>query len=95
MAIQSFNDTDTQDFWSERRIPRKFQSFAAQAARRLNILNAASDLNDLRNLASNHFEALRGNPPGRYSIRINQKNRVVFKWSDNGPCDVKVEIDYH
>ena len=95
MAIRSFSDRDTEKFWNGIAIPRQFQAIARQAAKRLNILNEATGTDDLRNLSSNHFEALRGNPPGRFSIRINQKSRVVFQWDDDGPFNVEIVLDYH
>ena len=95
MAIRNFVDRDTESFWKGVSIPRQYRAIARQAAKRLNILNEATSQDDLRNLASNHFETLHGNPPGRFSIRINQKSRVVFKWDDDGPFDVEIVMDYH
>ena len=69
-------------------------SFTSQAERRLQILDSATCLNDLRGLPSNNFEALQGHRKGQYSIRINIKWRVCFEWLDNEAHDVEI-VDYH
>ena len=75
---------------------RPFQGFARQGWKRLDILNAATSLNDLAALPSNRLEALRGDRAGQYSIRINQQWRVCFEWPANAPGPSHVEIvDYH
>jgi len=63
------------------------------AKRKLQYLNAAITLVDLRSPPGNRLEALRGNFKGSYSIRINDQWRIVFNWND-GPKDVQV-VDYH
>jgi proteic killer suppression protein len=95
MPIKNFIDRDAENFWNEVSIARKYRSVAQQIAKRLNLLNAAMSTDDLRNMPSNHFEALRGKLAGRYSIRVNDKIRVVFKWEDGSPCDVEIMVDYH
>jgi len=91
--IQNFRDRDTQRFFEGQRI-RAFQGFAAQATRRLTILDSAQSLQDLSALNSNRFESLSGNRAGQYSIRINQQWRICFRWLDDGPHDVEI-VDYH
>ena len=75
---------------------REFQGFAIQANKRLEILEAATSIEDLRALPSNRFEALKGNRAGQYSIRINQQWRLCFKWPQgaNGPSELEI-VDYH
>ncbi|MDP1699574.1 MAG: type II toxin-antitoxin system RelE/ParE family toxin [Aestuariivirga sp.] len=75
---------------------RDFQGFAAQASKRLEILEAATSLEDLRALPSNRLEVLRGKRAGQFSVRINQQWRICFKWPQgtNGPSDVEI-VDYH
>ena len=75
---------------------REFQGFAAQANKRLEILEAATSIEDLRALPSNRFEALKGNRAGQFSIRINQQWRMCFKWPQgaNGPSELEI-VDYH
>ena len=66
----------------------------AIAVRKLDQLNTASKLVDLRIPPSNRLEPLKGELKGFYSIRINDQWRVVFKWSAAGPEEVQI-MDYH
>ncbi|MCY3931696.1 MAG: type II toxin-antitoxin system RelE/ParE family toxin [Acidobacteria bacterium] len=91
--IRSFKDKDSSRFFNGTRVAR-FQAFAAQAVRRLTILDNAEALRDLAGLRSNRLEALRGDRSGQYSIRINAQWRICFRWTDDGPCDVE-KVDYH
>jgi proteic killer suppression protein len=73
--------------------PKQFRSFQAQAERKLQMIDSAVELNDLRSPPGNRLEKLSGNRSGQYSIRINQQWRICFVW--NGDAE-KVEItDYH
>ena len=75
---------------------REFQGFASQAYKRLDILDAATSLNDLRALPSNRLEALRGDRAGQFSIRVNSRWRLCFEWPSDasGPSVVEL-VDYH
>ena len=98
MPIANFRDRATQDLNDGRaskaarsRLPT---SLHAKARVKLARLHAAESLLDLASLPGNHFEKLRGDRVGRYSIRINDQFRICFGWSDN--CAVEVEVvDYH
>jgi proteic killer suppression protein len=76
------------------RFVREFQGFARSAKRKLEMLNAASRLDDLLTPPSNRLEKLRGNLWAFHSIRINDQWRLVFRWIDGHAHDVRV-IDYH
>ena len=93
--ILSYRDKRTEAF-ARGEFVRDFQGFATQASKRLEILEAATNLEDLRALPSNRLEALRGNRTGQFSIRINQQWRICFKWPQgaNGPSELEI-IDYH
>ncbi len=91
--IRGFRDRTTELFFSGEFAPG-FQSFAAQAARRLTILDNAASLRDLSALRSNRLEALLGGRAGQYSIRVNRQWRVCFRWGSDGPYDVEI-VDYH
>ena len=71
---------------------RAFQSIERQAWRRLEILEAATTLDDLRALPSNRLEALRGDRRGQWSIRINDQWRICFEWPPSAPGPSNVEI---
>jgi toxin HigB-1 len=93
--IQSYRDKRSRAFALGETV-RAFQSFARQAYRRLEILDAAERLDDLRGLPSNRLEALSGDRHGQYSIRINEQWRICFEWRecDSGPSQVEI-VDYH
>ena len=58
------------------------------------MLNAATELNDLRAPPGNRLEALKGDLKGKHSIRINDQWRVLFRWQAGDAHDVEI-IDYH
>lgn len=58
------------------------------------MLDAATQLGDLRSPPGNRLEALRGNRAGQHSIRINDQYRICFVWRDVGAEDVEI-VDYH
>lgn len=64
------------------------------ARRKLTMLDAASQLEDLRVPPANRLEALQGDRQGQYSIRVNDQWRFCFIWTDMGPADVEF-TDYH
>jgi proteic killer suppression protein len=93
--IKSYRDKLTQRFAEGERV-REFEGFAKQAEKRLEILAAAKNIQDLRALRSNHAEALKGDRRGQFSIRINAQWRICFIWpdGDDGPSHVEI-TDYH
>lgn len=62
--------------------------------RKLEMVNAAAVLADLRSPPGNRLEALVGDRKGQYSIRVNDQYRICFIWTDEGPADVEL-TDYH
>ena len=96
MAILSFSDPATADIYHgrntsrARRVPHAVRKIAL---RKLDVLNAAHQLVDLRSPPGNRLEALKGNLSGYYSIRINEQWRIIFRWH-RGAQDVAI-VDYH
>jgi proteic killer suppression protein len=89
-----YRDKRTQDFANGKRV-KGFQSFERQAFRRLETLEAALSLHDLRQLPSNRLEALGGDRSGQYSIRINSQWRICFEWQEGAEEATHIEIvDY-
>lgn len=64
------------------------------AVRKLDLLNAAHALLDLRSPPGNRLEQLKGDWAGFHSIRINDQWRVVFRWVEGQAHDVQI-VDYH
>ena len=61
---------------------------------KLDALDAADQLTDLRIPPGNRLEALKGDRVGQHSIRINDQYRICFVWTEAGPDAVEV-VDYH
>lgn len=97
MVIRSFGNRLAEDLFFDRqsRAVRRFPTELHRAARRkLLYLHDAVDLEDLRVPPGNRLEALKGDLEGFFSIRINDRWRVVFRWHDGDVSDVRV-VDYH
>jgi proteic killer suppression protein len=93
--IQGYKDPDVKKLYDGNNV-KKWAIIRRQAEKRLRVLDAANRLETLALLPSNRFEALRGNRNGQYSIRINDKWRICFRWPHDaeGPCEVEI-VDYH
>ena len=96
MAIQSFSDSATEQFFIAGQIGKAvgWQAVARVARRKLDMLHYAAALGDLQSPPGNRLEALKGGYEGYHSMRINDRWRVVFQWSKAGPTDVRI-VDYH
>lgn len=92
--IQSFSDKETEHVWNRERVRKFGPDLQRIANRKLLILDAAENINDLRVPPGNRLEQLRGNRRGQHSIRINDQWRICFTWTSNGPIDVEI-ADYH
>ncbi len=90
--IKNFKCKHTQALY-EGGNPKQFRAFKAQAERKLQMLDNAVELIDLRSPPGNKLEPLLGDRLGQYSIRINRQWRVCFMWV-NEPADVEI-TDYH
>jgi toxin HigB-1 len=91
--IQSFKDADTQELFVTR-ANRRWARIQAAACRKLDQIEAAINLSDLRVPPGNRLEALKGDRAGRHSIRINKQYRICFVWMADGAHEVEV-TDYH
>lgn len=95
--ITSFGDERTRDLfhaYPSRRVKQLDARLARATVRKLDMLNAAHSLEDLRSPPGNRLEALRGTLAGRYSIRVNQQWRLLFRWLRCDCADVQL-VDYH
>jgi proteic killer suppression protein len=96
-VIASFGDQATADLYhgASTRKTRAFPSdIVSVALRKLDMLNGAHALLDLRSPPGNRLEALRGDFRGFHSIRVNDQWRIVFRWSNGAAHDVRL-VDYH
>lgn len=95
--IISFGDEDTADLFHGRnthRVRRFSSRLKTVAVRKLDVLNGAHRLDDLREPPGNRLELLKGKLAGYYSIRVNDQWRLVFRWENNNAHDVSL-TDYH
>lgn len=72
----------------------EFRGIRAAALRKLDMLNAATRLLDLRAPPGNRLEALKGDREGQHSIRINDRWRICFIWREGTAEQVEI-VDYH
>jgi len=91
--IRSFGDRPTEALFNDERV-RQFEGIARRAKRKLEAVNAAGRLDDLTIPPSNRLEKLNGHLKEFYSIRVNDQWRVIFKWINGEPYEVRI-VDYH
>jgi proteic killer suppression protein len=92
--IKSFRCREAQRLFEgrfSRRLPADIQRIAA---RKLEMLHAADQLDSLRIPPANRLERLKGDRSGQYSIRINDQWRLCFAWRDGHAYEVEI-VDYH
>ena len=92
--IKSFADQETKKIF-DRHFSRQLPPDIQRRARvKLEILDAAEQIEDLRIPPSNRLEQLSGNRRGQHSIRINRQWRICFEWRENHAYEVEI-VDYH
>ncbi len=95
--IVSFGDKATSDLFhgisssKVRKLPTRIHELALY---KLDVINAAQKLEDLKSPPGNRLEPLKGGLKGFYSIRINNQWRIIFRWRENVAQDVQI-MDYH
>jgi proteic killer suppression protein len=93
MAVRSFRCADTQTLF-EGGSPKRFRNIQSVAQRKMQMLDDAVELKDLRSPPGNRLEALHGDRTDQFSIRINDQWRLCFVWTAAGPAEVEI-VDYH
>jgi len=95
--ITAIKDETTKDIYNglntkaARKIPKELWNLAQ---RKMDMINAAKEIMDLRVPPGNRLEALKGNLAGFNSIRINEQYRIVFQFENGNASEVKI-TDYH
>jgi proteic killer suppression protein len=92
--IRSFRCPDTERVFNDLPTRAFPPDILRTANRKLQQLDQAESLGDLRQPPGNRLEALRGNRAGQWSIRINDQWRICFTWEGTDPEDVEI-VDYH
>ena len=97
-VIRSFGDRGTEDVFNGKNTPAARRSCPkavwSTAFRKLDQIDSAMALSDLRLPPGNRLEALKGDRKGQYGIRINSQFRICFRWSAAGADEVEI-VDYH
>ncbi|MCS4591605.1 type II toxin-antitoxin system RelE/ParE family toxin [Brevibacterium sediminis] len=92
--IRSFGSKDTERIWHEQYVKRVDRTVQRAAMRKLELIHAAKDVEDLRVPRDNRLERLVGDRSGQHSIRVNAQWRICFVWREGGADDVEL-VDYH
>lgn len=92
--IKGFKCKETEKIFNRFFSGKLPETIQTAAYRKLLMIDAATDLRDLRAPRSNHLEKLRGNRKGKYSIRINNQWRICFNWKNGNSQNIEI-IDYH
>lgn len=91
--IRSFRCKDTERLF-QREFVRRFKAIEAVARRKLEMIEAAQTLQDLKVPPGNRLEALKGDRKGQHSIRVNDRCRICFVWREGAAENVEI-VDYH
>jgi len=91
--IKTFQCPDTEALFNGRRVVR-FVNFERAALRKLEQLDLALTIEDMRIPPGNRLETLKGDRAGQWSVRINDQWRVCFRFEDGDALDVEI-VDYH
>jgi len=92
--ILTFGDKDTELIWNGIRVKNLPIEIQTVGRRKLRMLNNSQTILDLRIPPSNRLEKFTGKFDEFYSIRINDKWRIIFKWNEGQSEEVKL-VDYH
>jgi proteic killer suppression protein len=98
IMIVSFKNSETEDIFdgNDTKAARKLcpKGLWDVARRKLDQLNAATSLDDMKVPPGNRLEALKGDRKGLHSVRVNDQYRICFKWTSQGAAEVEI-VDYH
>ena len=92
--IKSFRDKDAESVFKRKRVRRLSRPVQKVTQRKLDLIEAAEVIEDLRVPPGNRLEKLSRNRKGQYSIRVNDQWRICFLWQSGQAADVEI-VDYH
>ena len=92
--IQSFACNETDQLWNGRRSRKLPADIQQRALAKLNMIDAAETLDDLKLPPSNRLHELGRDRASQHSISINMKWRICFRWENGNAYDVEI-VDYH
>lgn len=92
--ILSFRDKESEKIWNSE-FTKKFPiDLQRRSKMKLELLNSAKKLEELRIPPSNRLQALQGDRKGWFSISINDQYRICFQWEKDNAYNVEI-LDYH
>jgi len=91
--IRTFKDAAAFELITKRR-HRDYANILNAVLRKLDMLEAATALDELKEPSGNRLEALKADRAGQHSIRVNDQYRICFVWKADGAYDVEI-VDYH
>lgn len=94
MSIRSFACAETEKIFNDERGTGMPNKIVKRARRKLLMINASRNVNDLRVPSGNHLEKLSGDRAGQHSIRVNDQYRVCFVFRNGNAFQVEI-VDYH
>ncbi len=92
--ILSFSCKDTEKVFKGKYTKKWDYNIRKKGQMKLDILDAAISINDLKIPPGNRLHALKDDLEGYFSISINMQWRIIFKWNENNATDVRI-TDYH
>ena len=92
--IKTFADKQTQLLYTTGNSKRLPADLRARAVRRLEYIDLATTIDDLKVPPSNRLHLLKGDRLGQHAIAINDQWRICFRWQDGDAFDVEI-TDYH
>jgi len=92
--IRGFRDRDTERLFHREPVRKWGPTVLRAGLRKLRLLDAATTLEDLRSPPGNRLEKLRGDRAGQWSIRVNDRWRLCFRWREGDAHEVEM-VDYH
>ena len=92
--IESFGCKHTEKVWKGISTGKWSSEISNKALRKMFMINAAGNIQDLKIPPSNRLHKLKGDMKDYWSISINDQWRIIFKWVDTNAYDVEI-IDYH
>lgn len=92
--IRSFRDKVAERIWTGQYVKAIDRTVQRAALRKLELIHAANDVEDLRIPPGNRLERLAGRRQSQHSIRVNSQWRICFVWTEGGAEDVEL-VDYH
>jgi toxin HigB-1 len=93
-VILGFADRDTERLFRGEACAARWRAIERIALRKLDMLDAAVTLSNLRSPPGNRLEALKGDRRGQWSVGINDQWRLCFRWDGASPAGVEI-VDYH